>query len=269
MSGERGDRRRGRLPLAFALMLAGLGCLAALGAGPGAPAAVAESGTPTPISAPSAEPRSGAGVFAQNCSGCHGDRGEGNAKGPFYGPSLAAAAAPSLVTTMVERGRQAPTPAKVQMPAFAGVLTGRQIQAVADYVSGQLADPAARRARVGDGGRIFRLYCSGCHSAAGSGGAIVGGTNAPNIRQYPSAVALAAVILGPANMPVFAGNTLDVPQQTAVALYLEALSTQPSPGGNDLGYIGPVAEGFAAAIALAGLIVFAVWLEWGKGRPRD
>ncbi len=221
------------------------------------------------VSATVIPPGSGAAVFAQNCSGCHGTRGEGNSRGPFYGPSLQAAAFPSLVAEMVERGRQAPTPARVQMPAFAGVLSGEQIAAVSAYVSGVLSDPAARSAQAGEGGVIFRLYCSGCHSAAGRGGAIVNGVNAPNLRLHPAATALAAVIIGPGNMPVFAGNTLDTRQQAAAARYVEALLTTPSPGGRDLGFIGPVAEGFAAAIALAALVAFTVWLEWGKGRARD
>jgi len=232
-----------------------------------APAVATSPSTAATVATVRAGP--GADVFAQNCSGCHGDRGQGNARGPFYGPSLRAAAYPSLVATMVERGRQAPTPAKVQMPAFAGVLSGEQIAAVSSFVAGVLSDPAARSVQTGYGGEIFRLYCSGCHSAAGRGGAIVEGANAPSLREHPAATALAAVIIGPGNMPVFAGNTLDTRQQTAAARYVEALVTTPSPGGNDLGAIGPVAEGFAAAIALAALIVFTVWLEWGKGRARD
>jgi ubiquinol-cytochrome c reductase cytochrome c subunit len=233
------------------------------------PATPAPAVVASPSIAATARVASGADVFAQNCSGCHGDRGEGNARGPYYGPSLRAAAYPSLVAGMVERGRPAPTPAKVQMPAFAGVLSGEQIDAVAAYVSGVLSDPAARNVRTSYGGEIFRLYCSGCHSAAGRGGAIVKGSNAPSLREHPAATALAAVIIGPGNMPVFAGNTLDTRQQTAAARYVEALLTTPSPGGNDLGAIGPVAEGFAAAIALAVLVLFTVWLEWGKGRARD
>ena len=121
------------------------------------------------------------------------------------------------------------------MPAFAGVLSGEQIAAVAAYVAEVLSDPAARTAQTSDGGVIFRLYCSGCHSAAGRGGAIVHGVNAPNLRLHPAATALAAVIIGPGNMPVFAGNTLDTRQQAAAARYVEALLTTPSPGGRDLG----------------------------------
>jgi ubiquinol-cytochrome c reductase cytochrome c subunit len=286
MREELGDRRRGRHPFASAalpaalLVLAASLCLPAAvlaqGSSPSPLISSPQPATPTPVASASTAPLtsppppgSGAAVFAQNCSGCHGATGEGNARGPFYGPSLGAAAAQSLVVQMVERGRQAPTPAKVQMPAFAGVLSDQQVQAVAAYVSGELSDPVARGAQTSDGGEVFRLYCSGCHSAAARGGAIVEGANAPNLRQYPAAVALAAVIIGPGNMPVFTSGTLDTRQQTAAALYLQALQTAPSYGGNDLGAIGPVAEGFVATIALALLIVFTVWLEWGKGRARD
>jgi len=273
MREERRDRRRGHRRLALAVLLVTPLCLAgaARAETPAASPAASTPGVATAVPSTTATARvaPGAEVYSQNCSGCHGARGEGNAKGPYYGPSLRAAAAPSLVAQMVERGRQAPTPAKVQMPAFAGVLSDQQIESVAEYVSGVLSDPAARGAQASAGGVMFRLYCSGCHSAAGRGGALVEGVNAPSLRLHPAAVALAAVIIGPGNMPVFTGGTLDTRQQTAVALYIQALQTNPSYGGNDLDAIGPVAEGFAAVIALALLILFTVWLEWGKGRTRD
>jgi ubiquinol-cytochrome c reductase cytochrome c subunit len=75
-------------------------------------------------------------------------------------------------------------------------------------------------------------------------------------------VALAAMILGPGNMPTFAGNTLDVRQQAAVGRYVEVLTQPPSPGGRGLGYLGPVTEGAVSAIALLLLIAIAVWLSW-------
>ena len=89
------------------------------------------------------------------------------------------------------------------------------------------------------------------------------GRNAPNIRRYPPAEALAAMILGRGNMPAFAGNTFDVRQQAAVALYVQVLAPEPpSPGGNGLGYLGPVTEGAAGGVALLLLILVAVWLAW-------
>ena len=70
------------------------------------------------------------------------------------------------------------------------------------------------------------------------------------------------MILGTANMPRFAGGTLDVRQQTSVALYVQVLLDPPSPGGRGLGYLGPVPEGAVGAAALLILIFVAVWLAW-------
>lgn len=207
-------------------------------ASPGANPAVEAAGDPA------------AEVFAENCSGCHGTSGEGG-----FGPPLAAAGFASLVAPMVEEGG-------IQMPAFADSLTGQQIQGVAEYVAQNLADPEARTAVAADGGETYRLYCAGCHSTTGRGGALTRGRNAPDISQYPAAEALAAMILGRGNMSAFAGNTLDVRQQAAVGLYVGVLVDPPSPGGHGLGYLGPVTEGAVSAIALLILIFLAVWLAW-------
>ena len=205
-------------------------------------------GTPAPASA--YPPGSGGRIFAENCSGCHGPKGEG-----LVGPPLAAAGFASLVAPMVEQGG-------ISMPPFANVLSENEVNAVADFVAQELADPAARTAQQSPGGDLYRLYCSGCHGATGRGGALTRGRNAPDISQYPAAEALAAMILGRGNMPAFAGNTLDVRQQAAVGLYVEVLVDPPSPGGRGLGYLGPVPEGAVGAIALLLLILLAVWLAW-------
>jgi ubiquinol-cytochrome c reductase cytochrome c subunit len=222
------------------------------------PAGASPSASPSP----SAEASPGAGVaveatvdpaaevFAENCSGCHGTSGQGG-----FGPPLAAAGFASLVAPMVEEGG-------IQMPAFGDQLSSAEIQGVAQYVAAHIADPAARTAVVSDGGEIYRLYCAGCHSTTGRGGALTRGRNAPDLTRFPAAEALAAMILGRTNMPAFAGNTLDVRQQAAVGLYVGVLVDPPSPGGHGLGYLGPVTEGAVSAIALLILIFLAVWLAW-------
>lgn len=232
---------------------------------PAAPVAVpailtATTATPaatsaTPAATPTPPPGSGAALFAANCSGCHGDHGQG-----LIGPSQQADAFPSLVAGMVRRGG-------ISMPAFPQLSTA-QVDAVATYVATQIADPAARLGTVAEGGAEFRLYCSGCHSSVGSGGALTQGRNAPDLRAFPAAEALAAMIYGRGNMPVFAGTTFGVRQQASVALYVEVLQAPPSPGGWGLGYIGPVPEGLAAFLALCLLLLVTVWLAWGKGQVK-
>ena len=206
----------------------------------------------SPGSAPAVSGGRGAALYAANCSGCHGDHGQG-----LIGPSQQADAFPGLVAGMVVRGG-------IQMPAFPQ-FTPAQVAAVSTFVATQIAAPAARTATVADGGVLFRLYCSGCHGSTGRGGAVSQGRNPPSLADYPAAEALAAMIIGRSNMPVFAGTTLDVRQQAAVALYVQTLQTPPSPGGWGLGYLGPVTEGLAAFFGLCVLLVAAVWLAWGKG----
>ena len=186
----------------------------------------------------------------QNCSGCHGPKGEG-----AFGPPLAPAGFAELVGPMVEQGG-------IQMPAFRDALTQDQIDAVAQYVAATLADPASHEAELNRGGDLYRLYCAGCHSATGRGGALTAGQNAPDIAQFPAAEALAAMILGRREMPAFAGNTFDVTQQTSVALYVDRLIEPESPGGAGLWYLGPVPEGLFGAVGLVILVLLAVWLAW-------
>ena len=207
--------------------------------------------TPQPVPSSTYAPGTGGRLYAENCAGCHGPRGEG-----YVGPPLAPAGFASLVAPMVAEGG-------INMPPFGEVLSGDDIDAVSEFVTAELADPESRTAEVAPGGDLFRLYCAGCHSATGSGGAMPVGRNAPNLRRFPAAQALAAMILGRGNMPAFAGNTFDVRQQTSVALYVQVLVPEPpSPGGFGLGYLGPVPEGAAGAVALFLLILVAVWLAW-------
>jgi ubiquinol-cytochrome c reductase iron-sulfur subunit len=260
--------RSGRLRLAALLLVAAVAAAIVLPAvvraaraspAPDASAssAPAVTATATPVggaAAASPAPASGAGaaIFAANCSGCHGDHGQG-----LIGPSQAADAFPSLVAGMVRRGG-------VRMPAFPQ-LSPAQVAEVSGYVARQIAAPAAHDATVAEGQQLFHLYCSGCHSSTGRGGALSQGRNAPRLSNYPAAEAIAAMILGRGNMPVFAGAAFDVRQTASVALYVEALESPASPGGWGLGYLGPVTEGFAAAGCLGLLILLSVWLAWGKG----
>ena len=222
---------------------------------PAAFKAAGASAAPAAAASPAPAPGSGASLYAADCSGCHGDHGQG-----LIGPSQQADAFPGIVAGMVVRGG-------ISMPAFPQ-LSPAQVAAISTFVATQIADPAARAATVTEGGQLFRLYCSGCHSSIGRGGALSQGRNAPSLADYPAAEALAAMILGRGNMPNFAGTTFDVRQQAAVALYVETLQSPPSPGGWGLGYVGPVTEGLACFAALGLLVLLTVWLAWGKGRAK-
>ncbi len=268
MTRSRDRRARPTMPsLLAALVIVALLWLVCVGAAAGATASPlpspASSGSPPSLGAPpplyspapvgSPAPGSGGAIYAANCSGCHGPQGQGN-----IGPSQQADAFPSLVAGMVERGG-------ISMPRLGRGLTPQQIRAVAEFVATSIADPVARTATAASGGVIFRIYCSGCHGETGRGGALVAGKNAPSLARYPAAEAIAAMIYGRTNMPVFADTALDVRQQAAVALYVQTLERPTSPGGSGLGYVGPVSEGLMGYLGLAVLVAFAGWLSWGKG----
>lgn len=223
------------------------------------------SASPTASSGPTGEPSptatasplpgtdEGSRLFADNCAGCHGPEGRGGG----VGPSLRAAAFEEIVAPMVRAGGDG-------MPAFEKRLTDAQIDAVSRTVATEIADPEARKATVAEGGVTFRLYCAGCHSTSGVGGAMAGGKNAPALQDIPAANALSAMLRGPGNMPEFVA-ALDVRQRAAVSRYVNLLQEPPSPGGLGLGWIGPVAEGAVAMLAVVGLVLIGIWLAWRKG----
>src|SRR5665811_1039229 len=88
-----------------------------------APAGASSPPSPSPSAEASASANPAAEVFAENCSGCHGTRGEGG-----FGPPLAAAGFATLVAPMVEDGG-------IQMPSFGGQLSDAQIQGVAQLAA--------------------------------------------------------------------------------------------------------------------------------------
>ena len=102
------------------------------------------------------------------------------------------------------------------MPSFQHTLSSTDIADVAAYVfADPLADPSSHAATSPQGGVIYRLYCGGCHSASGRGGAILNGLNARSLQTPPPANALAKMVTGFGQMPVFTG-TLDVTQPTSL-----------------------------------------------------
>jgi alcohol dehydrogenase (cytochrome c) len=90
-----------------------------------APAATTTSGATPPAGASTTAAVDGKSLFAQNCSGCHGDEGKGGKKAPVLaGRHLDA----TQVATTVTSG-------KGRMPAFGKRLSKDQIDALGQYVS--------------------------------------------------------------------------------------------------------------------------------------
>jgi len=200
-------------------------------------------------------------LFLQHCARCHGDKGEGvNTVITIAGPNIQAEHNHGVVMMAMEVGPS-------HMPSFAYVLSVQEMRSVADYVTQKLAVIPLAAGDIGEGGKLFRIYCAPCHRTAVRGGALVfTGTNAPDLSQESAALIAGAIRWGPGPMPAFPPSVLDNKQLNSVVDYIKFVQHPPSPGGSPMNWFGPTAEGFAAWVCLFGLIIVTGWIEkGGKG----
>ena len=211
---------------------------------------------------PSASPNpNGKNIYEERCATCHGMNGGGVAAAVnMMGPSLKAEHNQKTVLERIRTG-------KGMMPTFSRLLTTRQIQAVADYVTQQLAVIPLKGGNLGKGGVMFREYCAPCHRTAVRGGALAfTGVNAPALTDKSPAVVASTIRWGPGPMPSFPVSVINNQQLASIVKYVEYVEHPPSPGGNSLNFYGPVVEGFAGWVAVFVIIGMAVLVEkGGKG----
>jgi ubiquinol-cytochrome c reductase cytochrome c subunit len=207
-------------------------------------------------------------LFQSSCSSCHNMNGQG-VQGS--GPSLIGVGA-AAVDFQVGTGRMPAMQIGPQVPSKPPIFTQDQIDAMAAYIgslgagpdipdeSAYAADPNSA-ASVSNGGVLFRTNCSQCHNVAGAGGALTDGKYAPPLRETSPKHIYEAMLTGPQNMPVFNDNVMSPQDKKDIIAYLVQTRTGGSPGGLDLGSLGPVSEGlFVWTIVLGLLIVFACWI---------
>ncbi|HEU5223225.1 MAG TPA: cytochrome c [Candidatus Lumbricidophila sp.] len=202
-------------------------------------------------------------LFQANCATCHGLSAEGTAAGP----SLIGVGAAS-VDFQVGTGRmplQMSGPqAEVKPPQF----TDEQTKALAAYVASLAPGPAIPAADLVEGGgdaangaELFRINCAMCHNVAGAGGALTEGKFAPELTSVTGTHIYEAMVTGPQNMPVFNDLNITPEDKRDIITYLKYVQDTPSPGGYELGALGPVAEGLFIWIFGLGLIVgITVWI---------
>ncbi|MFB2556433.1 cytochrome bc1 complex diheme cytochrome c subunit [Herbiconiux liangxiaofengii] len=202
-------------------------------------------------------------LFASNCATCHGM----SLQGTDEGPSLIGVGAAS-VNFQVGTGRMPLAmqgPQAMQKPVQ---FTDEQTAAMAAYVASISPGPAIPDASLlqadGDaanGGELFRINCAMCHNVAGAGGALTEGKYAPELTGVLATHIYEAMLTGPQNMPVFNDDNLTPEDKRDIITYLKYVENNPSPGGFELGNLGPVAEGlFAWIFGLGAIIGLMVWL---------
>lgn len=202
-------------------------------------------------------------VFTTNCATCHGMNAAGTAKGPsLYGVG-AASVDFQMGTGRMPLAMQGPQGAQ-RAPQF----TQAQIDAVAAYVASLAPGPAVPdekyldgNGNISAGGELFRTNCAMCHNVAGAGGALTEGKFAPALAGVEARHVYEAMVTGPQNMPVFSDLNLTPQDKADIISFLKYQDAHASPGGIDLGGLGPVAEGlFIWIFGLGAIVGVTIWI---------
>lgn len=202
-------------------------------------------------------------LFEANCATCHGM----GASGTQDGPSLVGVGA-AAVDFQVGTGRmpmQMNGPQAYKKPAQ---FNDTQTHELAAYVASLGAGPAIpaeeyldEKGDAAKGGELFRTNCAMCHNAAAAGGALTRGKFAPALADVTGKHIYEAMATGPQNMPVFSDSNVSPEGKRDIITFLKQIEANGSPGGADLGALGPVSEGLFVWIAGLGVIIaFTIWL---------
>ncbi|GGL85511.1 cystathionine beta-lyase [Streptomyces fumigatiscleroticus] len=205
-------------------------------------------------------------LYSVGCASCHGTDGQGTSDGP----SLVGVGA-AAVDFQVGTGRMPAQQPGAQIPRKKVVYSQAEIDQLAAYIASLGAGPAVpteekygdEGADIAKGGELFRTNCAQCHNFTGKGGALTHGKFAPSLEGVDPKHIYEAMQTGPQNMPSFPDTTLSEQNKKDIIAYLNAVNGDEteSPGGLELGGLGPVSEGlFAWIFGLGALIAVAVWV---------
>lgn len=205
-------------------------------------------------------------LYSVGCASCHGTGGQGTTDGPqLVGVGAAA------VDFQVGTGRMPAQQPGAQVPRKKVIYSQAEIDQLAAYIASLGAGPSVptkdqyglEDADVAKGGELFRTNCAQCHNFTGKGGALTYGKYAPTLEGVDPKHIYEAMQTGPQNMPSFPDTTLTEKNKKDIIAYLDAVNGEEteSPGGLELGGLGPVSEGlFGWIFGLGGLIAIAVWV---------
>jgi ubiquinol-cytochrome c reductase cytochrome c subunit len=201
-------------------------------------------------------------LFLVGCAYCHGQNGEGTAQGPDL-RGVGAAAADFQLST----GRMPNTAPDRQSVTKRSPYTRAEIDDLVAYVASlgpgpPIPDVHNPPGDLQEGGELYLDNCAACHSAAGNGGALSVGRDAPTLHGATPVEVAEAVRTGPGNMPVFGPGTFTPQQVNSIVRYVEYLKKPQDPGGLSLGLVGPITEGLVAIlVGLGALMLITRWIE--------
>lgn len=251
-----------------------VGPLVALGLTTAAIAAVAlTAGASSPVATPTSRPAAtddelvarGEELYLTDCVSCHGVAGAGTDLGLPLLTSGEAAADFYLRTGRMPLAQPAPQP-----PGKPRAYDNDEIEALVAYVGSIGSGPGIpdidpSRGDLQEGAELFLSNCAACHNSSAIGGALSGGNYAPSLQHTDTEQIGEAMRIGPGEMPLFGPDVFTDQQVNSIVRYVKYLHAPEDPGGFDLGYTGPVPEGFVAFLfGLGGLIVLARWITREK-----
>lgn len=221
------------------------------------------------------QPATGAEWFQRDCAFCHGNRGQGTARGPDIATDeMAQALTDFMLRTgrmpiadprdIVRRGPQAYPPDVVaKIVAYVGTF---------NPAAAGLPVPNVAAGDLAHGQELFQANCAACHSATGIGGTLAEGKavsasenrtgfQIPSLLQSTPLEIAEAMRAGPGTMPLFPVTTFTDQDVNSIVRYILYMRTQNRGGATDLGRVGPVAEGAVGWIVGLGLLMlFARWI---------
>jgi ubiquinol-cytochrome c reductase cytochrome c subunit len=260
--------RRGRSRTKLRRRLSGLLALGVALIGAGALYSVL---VPTPQTAhaaagDTAQLAQGKQLYENTCITCHGANLQGEAN---RGPTLIGVGS-AAVYFQVSTGRMPLASQSAQAEQKPARFTPQQIDALGAYIEAHGGGPqtptqsdaqlaAGNSAR---GGELFRLNCASCHNFTGQGGALSSGKFAPSLQSASPSTLYTAMLSGPQNMPKFSDRQLTPQEKKDIISYVTSVQGgNNDPGGNGLGGLGPISEGFIAwVVGIAALVGVTLWI---------
>ncbi len=204
-------------------------------------------------------------LYENTCITCHGANLQGEAN---RGPTLIGVGS-AAVYFQVSTGRMPLAAQSAQAEQKPTRFTPAQIDALGAYIEAHGGGPQAPSASTdltngnpARGGQLFRLNCASCHNFTGQGGALSSGKFAPSLQNTTPSQMYTAMLSGPQNMPKFSDRQLTSQEKKDIISYVSSVQGgNNDPGGDGLGGLGPISEGFIAwVVGIAALIGVTLWI---------